>query len=185
MIIGIDPGHGGRDPGAIGPGGTREADINLAIALCLAGKLDSLRTPAGKRVTPVLSRERDVFVSLADRVNLLNRFRCALVLSLHINAAVRNEPRYISAFICGRGGRAETAAGRLLRAVVQATGWPNGGVRTSPFYILRKTTAPAVLLEMGFISNPEQERELLRTEVQDRLAGAISMEIAKLVSVIV
>ncbi|MGI6550370.1 MAG: N-acetylmuramoyl-L-alanine amidase family protein [Syntrophomonadales bacterium] len=130
---------------------------------------------------PFLTRERDVFVTLADRVNQLNRSRCALVLSLHINAAVRSEPRYISAFICGRGGRAETAAGRLLGAVVQATGWPNGGVRTQPFYVLRKTTAPAVLLELGFISNPEQERELLRTEVQDNLAGVISREIAEMV----
>ncbi|MGI6550371.1 MAG: N-acetylmuramoyl-L-alanine amidase family protein [Syntrophomonadales bacterium] len=49
MIIGIDPGHGGCDPGAVGRGGTREADINLAIALRLAGKLDSFENTRGEK----------------------------------------------------------------------------------------------------------------------------------------
>ncbi len=168
MIIGIDPGHGGIDPGAIGPTGTREADITLKISLLLADKLRK----RGHSV--VLTRLEDDAVSLRDRVELLNDAGCDLVLSIHINAFDSPDPDYISAWICGPGGQAEKIANALLPALAAATGWPDGGVRVKGFYVLRKTDAPTVVLELGFISNPEQEKQLQDSTIQYNLAEDIA-----------
>ena len=167
MIIGIDPGHGGIDPGAVGPTGVREADITLEISLLLA---DILRD-RGHSV--VLTRLSDEAITLHDRVEMLNNARCDLVLSIHINAFDNPGPDYISAWICGTGGQAEQIANALIPALAAVTGWHDGGVRVKGFYVLRKTDAPAVLLELGFISNPEQEKQLLIPKIQCRLVNAI------------
>jgi N-acetylmuramoyl-L-alanine amidase len=168
MIIGIDPGHGGIDPGAVGPTGVREADITLEISLLLADKLRE----RGHSV--VLTRLEDDAISLRDRVELLNNAGCDLVLSIHINAFDNPDPDYISAWICGTGGQAEKIANVLIPALTEATGWPDGGVRLKGFYVLRKTDAPAVLLELGFISNPEQEQKLIETYLQANIAQTIT-----------
>lgn len=168
MIIGIDPGHGGIDPGAIGPTGVREADVTLEISLLLADRLKSL----GHSV--VLTRLENEAVSLRDRVNLLNDAGCDLVLSIHINAFDNPDPDYISAWICGTGGQAEKIANTLIPALAAATGWPDGGVRVKGFYVLRETDAPAVLLELGFISNPKQEGQLCLSEIRRKIANVIA-----------
>jgi N-acetylmuramoyl-L-alanine amidase len=173
MIIGIDPGHGGIDPGAVGPSGVREADITLAISLLLADKLRE------RGHTVILTRQEDDAVALRDRADILNSSGCDLVLSIHINACDNPEPDYISAWICGRGGKAEKIANGLAPELAAATGWPDGGVRLAKFYILRKTDSPAVLLEIGFISNPEQERQLLEREVLNQLVNGIVVSLDK------
>ncbi len=167
MIIGIDPGHGGIDPGAIGPTGVREADITLELSFLLA---DTLKD---KGHYVVLTRVEDEAVSLKNRVGLLNDAGCDLVLSIHINAFDNPEPDYLSAWICGRGGQAEIIANDLISALAAATGWPDGGVRVKGFYVLRRTDAPAVLLELGFISTPDQEQQLLDREIRETMARAI------------
>lgn len=169
MIIGIDPGHGGIDPGAIGPTGVREADITLKISLLLADKLRE----RGHSV--ILTRLVDEAVSLRYRVDLLNNAGCDLVLSIHINAFDNPDPDYISAWICGTGGQAEKIANALIPTLAAATGWPDGGVRVKGFYVLRKTDAPAVLLELGFISNPGQEKALKESAMLNMLTDAICL----------
>lgn len=168
MIIGLDPGHGGIDPGAIGLAGSREADIVLSITLRLAALLEA------QGHTIVLTREDNDSVSLRDRVQILNEAGCDLVLSIHINAFDNPQPAYISAWICGQGGEAEKLADILTPQLAAATGWPDGGVRVKGFYILRRTEAPAVLLELGFISNPEQEQQLIQSCLQDIMAQSIN-----------
>jgi len=177
MIIGIDPGHGGIDPGAVGPCGTREANIVLDISMRLAKALES----QGHSV--VLTRRDDESVSLRDRVQILNETGCSLVLSIHINAFDSPDPDYISAWICGRGGEAEKLAAVLTPELAAATGWPDGGVRVKGFYVLRKTEAPAVLLELGFISNPEQERQLTQTCVQNNIVETIGQVLSQYLSI--
>lgn len=173
MIIGIDPGHGGIDPGAIGPTGIRESDIALEISLLLA---DNLREHG---YSVVLTRLEDEAVTLRDRVEMLNNAGCDLVLSIHINAYDNPEPNYISAWICGTGGQAEKVANTLISLLAAATGWPDGGVRVRGFYVIRKTDAPAVLLELGFISNPEQERQFLEKEIFNKLVCEIIVSLDK------
>ena len=165
--IGIDPGHGGRDPGAVAADGLTEKEVNLAVGL----KLYQLLEEAG--INAVMTRTADEEVSLAERVALLNREKVDLVLSLHVNSCTNPQANYLASFILAPGGEAEKAARFIQRELVQATGWPDGGVRQANFYILRETEAPAVLVEMGFLSNPQVAAQLAQNSFQEKLARAI------------
>ncbi|KYH33125.1 N-acetylmuramoyl-L-alanine amidase [Neomoorella mulderi] len=165
--IGIDPGHGGSDPGAVAAGGLQEKDVTMAVGLALRQLLQE----AGVEV--VMSRTGDQDVSLADRAGLFNREQVDLIISLHVNSAGTPAASYVSTFILAPGGQAEKIARLIQSELVAATGWPDGGVREANFYILRETDAPAVLVEMGFISNPETAAQLATPAVQQALARAI------------
>lgn len=166
--IGIDPGHGGHDPGAIGPGGTYEKDLTLPVALKLA---DLLKANGFKTV---LTRQTDQYVSLNERTGILNNTNCDLAISIHCNGSGMPEPDYVSTFIVARGGKAETLAIFVQRHLVKATGWEDGGVRVGNFHMVRETDMPAVLPELGFITNPKQEQWLKEPENQYKLAKAIA-----------
>jgi len=88
LLIVLDPGHGGKDPGAVGKLGTREKDLNLAIAKKLAQRLER----AGYRV--LLTREKDEFVSLKERVDFANKNKADIFISIHNNAS-RENPRAV------------------------------------------------------------------------------------------
>ena len=96
QTIVIDPGHGGKDPGAIGAGGTREKDIVMDIALRLRDKLMQ-----SGQYTVLLTRETDTFISLADRVNFSNSNKADLFISLHINALPQKERNVTETFYFG------------------------------------------------------------------------------------
>ncbi|MCX7829241.1 MAG: N-acetylmuramoyl-L-alanine amidase [Thermanaerothrix sp.] len=166
--VGLDPGHGGKDPGAVGPSGLKEKDVNLAVAL----ELEKLLKQAGVEV--VMTRREDRTVELKERSDFLNRQGVDLAVSLHCNAWKTPEPDYLAVFVYRHGSEAERAAEKVLAALVEATGWPEGGVRAENFQILRETKAPAILIEQGFITNPAQEKQLGRPEFQKALAGAIA-----------
>ncbi|MBC7324276.1 MAG: N-acetylmuramoyl-L-alanine amidase [Moorella sp. (in: Bacteria)] len=165
--IGIDPGHGGSDPGAVAAGGLQEKAVTLAVGLVLQQLLQ------GAGIAVVMSRTFDQDVSLADRAALFNREQVDLVISLHVNSADTPAPNYVSTFILAPGGQAEKIARLLQPELVAATAWSDGGVREANFYILRETEAPAVLVEMGFISNPETATQLATPAVQQSLARAV------------
>ena len=93
---------------------------------------------------------------------------------MHINSATRQGADYISTFIQAQGGEAEKLAGKVQNELVQATGWPDGGVRVKNLHMTRETRMPAILVECGFISNPEQEQQLRQPETQKKLALAIA-----------
>lgn len=168
MKIGIDPGHGGRDPGAIGPTGLCEKDVTLPISLELARLLKE----AG--LDPFLTRTDDRSMDLITRTLLLNNPKCDLAISAHINSADRREADYISTFIQAQGGQAEKLARKVQNELVHATGWPDGGVRVKNLHMTRETKMPGILVECGFISNPEQEKQLRQPKTQKRLAQAIA-----------
>jgi N-acetylmuramoyl-L-alanine amidase len=168
MKIGIDPGHGGFDPGAVGSTRLYEKDVTLAISL----ELDRLLRQAG--LEPVLTRTDDRTVELITRSALLNNQKCDLAISVHINSATRQGADYISTFIQGTGGQAEKLAEKVQAELVKATGWPDGGVRVKNLHMTRETKMPAILVECGFISNPEQEKLLRQPEMQKKIARAIA-----------
>lgn len=165
MKIGIDPGHGGRDPGAIGPTRLYEKDVTLGISLELGRLLKAAE------LEPVFTRTDDRTMELITRTALLNNQKCDLAISVHINSATRQEANYISTFIQGAGGQ---LAQKVQNELVQATGWPDGGVRVKNLHMTRETKMPAILVECGFISNPEQEKLLRQPEMQKKLARAIA-----------
>ncbi|MEN6391073.1 MAG: N-acetylmuramoyl-L-alanine amidase [Syntrophomonas sp.] len=168
MRIGIDPGHGGRDPGAIGPTGLYEKDVTLAISM----ELNRLLQAAGLETFVVRSDDRTM--ELVTRTALINNMKCDLAISAHCNSTGSQQANYISTFIQAQGGEAERLAQKVQNELVQATGWPDGGVRVKNLHMTRETRMPAILCECGFISNPGQEEQLRQPEVQKKIAQAIA-----------
>lgn len=105
VIVAIDAGHGGEDPGAIGPTGLREKDVVLAISLALRDRLNAV---PGLRV--MLTRDGDYFVPLAERVRKARRVQADLFVSIHADAFVRREARGASVFVLSERGATSSAA---------------------------------------------------------------------------
>lgn len=199
-LILIDPGHGGRDPGAIGPGGSTEASIALSISL----KLRQLLIQNGFDV--IMTRTEDVFVSLQQRAILANEKKADLFVSIHLNAFSNPQVRgaevyfydYTEQRYRGRLQRlhgeelptsldtlkrmvdhkettqqySEIAAKQILKAFDDAN-YPQRGVRRGDFAVLAFTTVPSVLIECDFLSNPQVENQLRLTSGQQKMAGII------------
>jgi len=176
LKIGIDPGHGGRDPGAVSPVRpslndqlyTEEAYVTLAIAKRLQGIL----LACGYEV--IITRTDDTNISLNSRSNVLNQAGCDIAISIHLNSSTVSEPDYIATYIQATGGLAEKLAQCIQPRLVQITGWPDGGIRVSNLHMTRETFMPAVLVELGFVSNPQDEIQLNDPGVQGKLAAAIA-----------
>jgi N-acetylmuramoyl-L-alanine amidase len=105
IIVALDPGHGGEDPGAIGPTGLREKDVVLAIARQLRDKLNAVR---GMRV--MMTRDADFFVPLQDRVAKAMRVQADLLVSIHADAFFKPEARGASVFALSTRGASSSAA---------------------------------------------------------------------------
>ena len=110
IIVAIDPGHGGEDPGAIGPSGLREKDVVLAVALALREKLNAV---PGMRV--MLTRDADFFVPLHERVRKARRVQADLFVSIHADAFMRPEARGASVFALSTRGATSSAARWMAR----------------------------------------------------------------------
>lgn len=168
QLIGIDPGHGGADPGATGPTGLMEKAVNLAIAQKLVWYLQR----AG--LSTFQTRESDQSMELITRTALLNNMKCDYAISVHCNASDSPSPDYIATFIQGTGGEAEKLAEAVQIRLVASTGWPDGGVRVQNLHMNRETNMPSILVECGFISNLEEEEQLALESTQDKIAAAIA-----------
>lgn len=167
----IDAGHGGNDTGAL-RGNTLEKDLTLAIALKTR---EILREKGMKDV--VMTRTTDKTLSLADRVDIANSERADIFVSIHINASVKSESKGIETHYYTESGYkvAQVIHEKLLNKISAE----DRGLFKSKFYVINHTEAPAVLLELGFISN-EQERSLLTSEKrQTDSAEAIAEGIIK------
>jgi N-acetylmuramoyl-L-alanine amidase len=105
IIVALDPGHGGEDPGAIGPTGLREKDVVLAIALKLRDRLNQVR---GMRV--MLTRDADYFVPLQERVQKARRVQADLMVSIHADAFIRPQASGASVYALSTRGASSTAA---------------------------------------------------------------------------
>ena len=168
-VIVLDPGHGGADAGAISPGGLREKELNLAVAARLKQKLEAL----GAEV--LLTREDDRYLWLYDRVAIANRVGGAVLLSIHANN--HDNRKILGLEVWHYPEREESAmlAKALADAVLARTGQHFRGIMSSKdFVIPREAEMPAVIFEMGFISNREEEKLLITEEFQDKIAEGLS-----------
>lgn len=177
MRIVIDPGHGGSDPGAVGPNGLKEAHVNLAIALKVAEKLRK----TGVEVK--LTRSSDVFIDLQPRCDIANSFGADYFVSIHCNSAGTPEAKGTETYCYKFGGQGEILAKAIQTELIAATGRANRGVKTANYYVLRRTNMPAVLTELAFISNPEEERLLADPAYQEKCAAAIAKAIGKVTGI--
>ena len=152
-VVVLDPGHGGYDPGAVAYG-LKEKDLNLKLALKVAERLGEVKV--------LLTRERDIFVSLADRVALSRRAEPDLFLSLHANAG---GGRGFESFINSSLGALDPAVnmqkalhGEIMN-VLKRWETVDRGMKRAAFYVLRHNPYPAVLIESLFLDN-QREAEL-------------------------
>jgi N-acetylmuramoyl-L-alanine amidase len=183
--IGLDPGHGGSDSGAIGPTGLQEKDVTLSIALML-GELLKFNA-----MEPVFTRKTDMSLvpreglsfkewqkqELNVREKIIDDAKCDIAVSIHINASDKKSAKYISTYIYARGGKAEILAIFVQRHLVKVTEWEDGGIKVGNLHMVRETDMPAILVELGFISNEKQEAWLKKKDNQYKLAKAIAQGI--------
>jgi len=162
----VDAGHGGSDPGAIGPGGTMEKNINLSIAGIVCKMLEE----AGARV--VMTRTTDVTVDLFRRPEIANRTGADAFVSIHSNAFRADSKCGMEVFHYFNHPRSAELA-ELIHEEMQALGLNDRGVKTERFVVLRETRMPSALIEAAFLSNPEEERLLNDPAFQQRVARAV------------
>ena len=153
--IGIDPGHGGSDPGALGYNGSSypdEADINLDIALKLKSSL------AGQGANVGISRSSDSYLSLSSRVNYINNLNPDAFISIHCNSFSDSSAHGTETYWHSYGTTADkTFATAIQNKMVSAFGTTNRGVKQDQFYVLSVSSSiPAILAEMLFISNQSE-----------------------------
>lgn len=166
----IDPGHGGDELGAIGPNGYPEKEVNLVVSKLLQKEL------VQRGATVYMTRLKDEFVSLKDRVQMIDELEPAIALSIHYNALPDNGDAINTA---GVGmfwyhPQAYDLSVFLHNYLVEQLGRPSYGVFWNNLALTRPHTAPAVLLELGFMINPTEFEWIENQQEQIKLAGAIA-----------
>lgn len=169
--VALDPGHGPRDPGAVGAGGLTEEAATLALAEALAAEL------AARRAEPVLLRGPGEDPPVAERVRRANESGADLLISIHLNSHDDPSAEGASSYYYGRLGF-ESVAGRALAELVQETittrlGLTDGRTHAKAFPMLRETQMPALHLEPCFLTNEREERLLADPRFAESLAEAI------------
>jgi N-acetylmuramoyl-L-alanine amidase len=214
-LIVIDPGHGGKDPGATGIHGTREKDVNLAEALELSRVLKERGD-----FDVVLTRDEDVFIPLSDRSEIANSRNADLFVSLHCNAAGNKRENGFEVYsvsetasdpaaealaasenavleLEGKNPQDETAKMILLamtkteminesvafsalaaKAISKRVDVAARGAKQAGFYVLRGTHAPAILVEMAFVSHSKDEAALTSRRFRRTMAEGVAAGIA-------
>jgi len=166
-VVLLDPGHGGYDPGAVYHG-LEEKALNLELALMLCGQLD--------RVKVLMTRERDIYVSLSDRVAMSRRVEPDLFLSLHANAGGGHGFESFIASGAGPGSSAEIMQSALhaeIMAALDKYQVRDRGMKRAAFYVLRHNPYPAVLIESLFIDNAREAALWRDKEFKETLAGGV------------
>ena len=214
-VIVLDPGHGGKDPGALGTV-LKEKEVVLSIALKLKKYLQTM-----PNTTVLLTREKDIFVPLAERASYANKHHANLFVSLHCNASKNKQAKGVEVYVMGMSkmdenlevaikensvvtleDNYETTYGgidpnsteayiifshlqnlylkkslqltsRINKSLVDQLHFKDRGVHQAPFFVLWKTTMPSVLVEIGYISNKEDEKLLTSDSFQNEIALAI------------
>ena len=168
VLVAIDPGHGGRDPGAVGIGGDQEKNVVFPVSTRVA----QLLREAG--VDVVMTRVDDRTLDLEPRVNIANNANATIFLSIHANAISLSRPDVngVETYYYSENGRQLAS---IIHANVQpASGLGNRGVKQARFYVLRNTAMPAALLELGFLTGSEDIVRLRDPAWQERMAQAIT-----------
>ncbi|MFD1851999.1 N-acetylmuramoyl-L-alanine amidase [Oceanobacillus bengalensis] len=162
----LDPGHGGYDSGAIGLNGTYEKSMTSITADYLADELHN----AGANV--IVTRSGDYFVSLEERARISNSYPTDAFISLHYNAFPIISAQGISTYYISQTGKA--LAKPVQTALTSSTNLYNRGIVQENFHVLRNTTAPAILIELGFITNPYDLSVVQNSSHQNTVAKAIT-----------
>lgn len=175
-VIVIDPGHGGSDPGAIGAAGTREKDITLAISKRVKEYLED----EGAKVYMTRTTDVDVYGpnasdrdELQARVDVGERNNADVFLSLHINSSVNKDIGGFSTYYYPKTNNDLRLAQNVQKKLADNFGVDDLGVRQANFYVVKRISMPAILVEMCFISNPKEEKLMTGSWFQKKTARLI------------
>ncbi len=171
----IDPGHGGYDSGAVGPTKILEKDVNLAISL----KLGAILKANGinviyTRISDNVSWTTDITNDLQTRCDIANNANADFFICIHSNASNNNTAVGTETYYSRNKEKDKAIAETIQNALVAANGLSNRGAQTAGFYVLNNTKMPAVLVELGFISNPREEQLLNSADFQNKCAAGLS-----------
>ena len=180
----LDPGHGGSDSGAVA-NGVREKDLTLSVYNKVSSRLASL----GYSV--LTSRNTDKDVGLVSRADQANKSNADMFLSIHFNAGGRgasygietyyykDRPEYTPAINKDKHNdperleKSKKLAQKIQQSLVSKTGAFDRGVKRETFAVLRETSIPSILVELGFIDNQEEVKKIKTNEYQEKLADGI------------
>ncbi|WP_100400316.1 N-acetylmuramoyl-L-alanine amidase [Bacillus sp. FJAT-44742] len=165
QTIAIDPGHGGRDPGAEA-NGLQEKEIALDVGLRVQEKLES----AGANV--IMTRTTDVYVSLQDRATIANNADASSFVSIHTNA-FNSEAQGTETYHYPGSEDGERLAEAIQEEMLAALETNDRGVKDARFSVLRNTTMPAALAELAFTDHPDDAEKLRSNTYRERAADAI------------
>ncbi len=166
-LVVIDPGHGGKDPGAIGIRGVQEKHVVMSISKEIARILEK------QGIHVKLTRGSDYFVSLQGRTQMANRIDADLFVSIHANSAGRHKP-HVSGLETYYFQSGRYLAATIHRNVLRRVNVRDRKVRKARFYVLRKSAMPAVLVETGFLTGTEDAAKLSNPNYQRQMAEAIA-----------
>ncbi|OAB46832.1 N-acetylmuramoyl-L-alanine amidase family protein [Paenibacillus antarcticus] len=166
-IVVIDPGHGGSDPGALSISKKYEKDTNLAISLKVQSLL--LKEP---NIDVVMTRDSDTYPTLSERAQLANRINADVFVSIHGNSNPSSKPNGTETYYYQRSS-SKDLANVIHKYLIKATGLIDRGVKNNSLHVIRETKMPAVLLEIGFLSNSSDEKVMLSDDVQNKVAQAV------------
>jgi N-acetylmuramoyl-L-alanine amidase len=191
-LVILDPGHGGSDPGTIGPRRLYEKKVVLDIAKRVRRKLNA------SNVAVRMTRRRDKTLTLQDRPKLATSWGADAFVSIHANSAASKMASGIETFVmpvtgfpsttsskpdnrCYAGNKNDAAntvlGGLVQQGVLAKTGAPDRGVKRGRFAVLRAVNCPAALVEVGFLSNPKEASQLATAAYRDRVAEGIAQGI--------
>ena len=174
----LDPGHGGSDPGAIGPTGLQEKQVTLPIAEYLKSILEA------KGAKVILTRTTDVDVygphasgvdELQARVNVANGNRADAFISIHINSFSNPNVGGIATYYFDGSDQSKKLASAVQGQIAEHSGF-NGdrGIQPGNLYVLRHSLMPSILVELGFISNPKEEEHLKEMSTRQEFANELA-----------
>lgn len=164
----IDPGHGGRDPGTTSITGVHEKTVNYAVA----AKVAAILQRRGLDVT--MTRQENEFIELESRTAIANRRNADLFVSIHADSAPNPSAQGFTLYIADAASADSQRAARDIARAMATTGLASRGVRRENYRVLVTTRGPAVLVEMGYLSNRQDAARLQDDAFQDKLAAAIA-----------
>lgn len=189
VTVVIDPGHGGRDPGKVGINNALEKDVNLSIAFKLKNLLEL------NDINVIMTRESDIGLysdydsnkknaDLNKRVDIIHTNEAELAVSIHQNSFGEAYVRGAQTFYHGESPEGKHLAEFVLEQIKDAIGDDNHrkAKANRDYYMLRKTKCPFVIVECGYMSNPNEAALLIDEEYQEKLAWGIHMGIMRYIN---
>jgi N-acetylmuramoyl-L-alanine amidase len=167
-VIVIDAGHGGKDPGA-----KIDEELESKIVESIAKKIKALNSSEDLKI--ILLREDDSFLSLSDRVNKINQINPDMLISLHLNASKNPNEKGVNAFISSQNGFYEKSLDKANKLIenISNNNLTKGGVKDANLYIIKNSKCPAILLEVGYLSNENDKAYITSESGKDEIAKNI------------